>query len=105
MKNELFAPMTILIVAFAGGIALAVFILMLLWNSFLVPAVSVTTINYVLALKGYLLIAITIGMFVAAKHVANFIILNISMAIARRKIKDIVDSQDELLKHFKMFGD
>lgn len=86
-----------------GGLALASYIIMLIWNAVLVPAMGLNSVSYGLAVKGLLGIVGIIGILSGVKQLVDFIMVRISFSIAQKRIKKMVDAQKELMKHFKMF--
>jgi len=94
-------------------ISIALFMLsalffMVLWNGSVSQVTSLPTLSYWTAVKSWLFICVTVGLVRLAKAITSFIVLNISIAVTKRKLNKVkeqaMQSQEELLKHFSMFN-
>jgi len=87
----------------AGVVAFISFILMLLWNGFLVPALGLAAISLWQAGLGFVLINFVTMLVMNAQSFFVFIQSNIMMILAQRRFNRQNSPEDSLLKHFRHF--
>jgi len=98
-KTKVWAIVAIVLV----GISIASALLMGFWNLFLSQVTGVSPISYLTALAGGAFGLSILASFWWIKAIWDFIVITISMAMARRSAKKVEDSASEILRHFDMF--
>ena len=78
-------------------------LLMLLWNAFLVPAVGVAALSYLMALKGVGFAYFIGGAIMVIKSNLEFVAVSASLFIANKKMSRELDEHKSLLRHFPDF--
>lgn len=104
MKAKTLTKLLVPLIVLSGAIALSALILMVLWNAFLVPVIGITALTFWLAVKGWAFIYFITAVILGVKQLVEFLMLNITMHVARKQAMKTVDAQEELMKHFSMFG-
>ena len=94
------------LIVMAGAIAFSAFILMLIWNAFLVPVFGVVSLSFGMAILGWIFIYFVTALIVGAKSVVDFIQFQLTMHVAKQQMKSFFEKQgiSGLMEHFGGMG-